>query len=81
MILLLPNFHQLNRSQKVYCATHTILEADDKKLKSIIDTLPPHIRSAISDQKILQKEFTVLTPSTKPVKKIVIKLITDRLLI
>ncbi len=46
-----------------------ILEADDKKLKAIMNSLPPHIRSAIADQKLLQKEFTVLTSSTKPVKK------------
>lgn len=46
-----------------------ILEADDKKLKLILKTLSPALRAQIESQKILSKEFTVLTASTKPVKK------------
>ena len=46
-----------------------ILSADDKKLKLILGALPYHIRKEIEEQKILHKEFTVLSASTKPVKK------------
>ncbi len=46
-----------------------ILEADEKKLKLIMQELPPHIRTQIAEQKILSKEFTTLVASTKPVKK------------
>src|SRR3989344_5397924 len=45
-----------------------ILEADDKKLKIILKTLSPALRVQIESQKILSKEFTVLTASTKSVK-------------
>ena len=45
-----------------------ILEADEKKLKAILSTLPYPVRQQILNQKILSKEFTVLTSSTKPIK-------------
>src|SRR3989338_4556524 len=46
----------------------SILEADDKKLKAILNTLPYPVRQEILNQKILSKEFVVLTSSAKPVK-------------
>ncbi|MDP3935273.1 MAG: PD-(D/E)XK nuclease family protein [Candidatus Giovannonibacteria bacterium] len=46
-----------------------IFEADDKKLKIILKTLSPTLRARIESQKILSKEFTVLSASSKPVKK------------
>ena len=49
-------------------AWQNILEADDKKLKAILTTLPSPVRQQITDQRILSKEFIVLTSSTKPVK-------------
>ncbi len=45
-----------------------ILEADEKKLKAIMSTLPPHMRDDIASQKFLTKEFFVLSASTKPIK-------------
>jgi len=48
-----------------------ILEADDKKLKMLEKQLPPHIRQEIEAAKILAKEFTVLTASTKKIKGLV----------
>ncbi|QQG42332.1 MAG: PD-(D/E)XK nuclease family protein [Candidatus Giovannonibacteria bacterium] len=50
-------------------AWQSILEADDKKLKIILKTLSPALRAQIESQKILAKEFIVLTPSSKPAKK------------
>lgn len=46
-----------------------ILEADEKKLKAILNTLPHPIRQQVSDQRVLSKEFIVLTSSTRPAKK------------
>ena len=46
-----------------------ILDADEKKLKAIIATLPPDAKAAIEDAKILEREFTVLAASTKRVSK------------
>ena len=46
-----------------------ILEADDKKLKIILKTLSPALRAQIESQRILSKEFVVLTASIKPAKK------------
>jgi len=45
-----------------------ILEADEKKLKEILTTLPYPVRQEILNQKTLSKEFMVLTSSAKPVK-------------
>ncbi|MEK9175750.1 MAG: PD-(D/E)XK nuclease family protein [Patescibacteria group bacterium] len=47
---------------------YSILEADEKKLKAILNQLPPNIRDQISEQKKLSKEFTTLVASSKPVK-------------
>lgn len=47
----------------------SLLEADEKKLKLIMETLPSPIRQKIADLKTLSKEFTTLTASSKPVKK------------
>ena len=47
----------------------SILEADDKKLKAILNQLPSHIRDQIAAQKKLSKEFMTLVASSKPVKK------------
>ncbi len=46
-----------------------LLEADEKKLKVVMDTLPSPIQAEIANLKTLSKEFTVLYASTKPVKK------------
>ena len=50
-------------------AWQSILEADDKKLKAILTTLPYPVRQEILNQKILSKEFVVLSASSKPAKK------------
>lgn len=47
---------------------NAILEADEKKLKEIMLTLPSPIRDQIAAQKSLSKEFITLTASTKPAK-------------
>ena len=47
----------------------SLLEADEKKLKAILKTLSPNIQQKIEAVKILEREFTTLTASTKPVKK------------
>ncbi|OGF61163.1 hypothetical protein A2662_03350 [Candidatus Giovannonibacteria bacterium RIFCSPHIGHO2_01_FULL_45_33] len=46
-----------------------LLEADEKKLKLIMETLPSPVRNQIANLKTLSKEFTVLTASSKPAKK------------
>ena len=48
---------------------NAILEADEKKLKAIMVSLPYSIRDQISAQKNLSKEFITLTASIKPAKK------------
>ncbi|KKT41165.1 MAG: hypothetical protein UW28_C0013G0059 [Parcubacteria group bacterium GW2011_GWA2_44_13] len=48
---------------------NAILEADEKKLKEIMVSLPYSIRDQISAQKNLSKEFITLTASIKPAKK------------
>lgn len=45
-----------------------ILAADEKKMKILLKTLPPEAQSQIENLKILIKEFTVLTASTKKIK-------------
>ena len=45
-----------------------ILDADEAKLKIILKELPSPIRQQISDQRVLSKEFIVLTSSLKPAK-------------
>ncbi len=50
-------------------AWQSILEADEKKLKEILTTLPYLVRQEILNQKILSNEFVVLSASSKPVKK------------
>ena len=47
----------------------SLLEADEKKLKAILKKLPPDVQQKIESAKILEREFTTLTTSTKPVKK------------
>ncbi|MDO8523342.1 MAG: PD-(D/E)XK nuclease family protein, partial [bacterium] len=46
-----------------------LFEADEKKLKVVMDILPSPVRDKIANLKTLSKEFTVLTASTKPVKR------------
>lgn len=46
-----------------------VLEADEQKLKVILKELPPETRVKIEAVKMLTKEFTVLTASTKKIKK------------
>lgn len=46
-----------------------ILTADEKKLKAMLKTLPPHVRQDIESLKVLTKEFTVLTTSAKKTEK------------
>jgi hypothetical protein len=46
-----------------------LLEADEKKLKLIMETLPSPVRNEIAALKTLSKEFTTLTASSKPAKK------------
>ncbi|MFY9461637.1 MAG: PD-(D/E)XK nuclease family protein [Candidatus Sungiibacteriota bacterium] len=46
-----------------------VLEADEQKLKVILKELPPETRMKIEAVKMLTKEFTVLTASTKKMKK------------
>lgn len=46
-----------------------VLAADEKKLAVILKGLPPEIQSQIEEVKILTKEFTVITASTKRVPK------------
>ena len=48
---------------------NAILEADEKKLKEIMTSLPAPIQKQITLQKNLSKEFITLTASTKPAKK------------
>ena len=48
---------------------NAILEADEKKLKEIMLTLPSPICDQIAAQKNLSKEFIVLTASSKPAKR------------
>ncbi len=48
---------------------NAILEADEKKLKEIMVSLPSPIRDQVAAQKNLSKEFITLTASTKPAKK------------
>ena len=45
-----------------------VLEADEQKLKVILKELPPETRMKIEAVKMLTKEFTVLTASTKKMK-------------
>ena len=47
----------------------SLLEADEKKLKIIAKTLPPHVRLAIEKAEHLTKEFVTLVASSKPEKK------------
>ena len=42
-----------------------VLSADEKKLKIIVKTLSPEVQSAIEDARVLTREFTVITASTK----------------
>ena len=46
-----------------------VLEADEQKLKAVLKELPPEVRIKIEAAKMLTKEFTVLTASTKRIKK------------
>ena len=46
-----------------------ILSADEKKLKAILKSLPSPVREEIEKSKILQREYTVLSASSKPAKK------------
>ncbi len=46
-----------------------ILEADEKKLKILMNSLPYPIRQKIEQEKILTKQFTTLAASSKPAKK------------
>lgn len=46
-----------------------ILSADEKKLKAILNSLPSPIQTQIEQSKILQKEYIVLSASSKPAKK------------
>jgi RecB family exonuclease len=46
-----------------------LLEADEKKLKIIAKSLPPHVRLAIEKAEHLTKEFVTLVASSKPEKK------------
>lgn len=46
-----------------------VLAADEKKLAVVLKGLLPEIQSQIEDAKILTKEFTVITASTKRVPK------------
>ncbi len=45
-----------------------ILAADDKKLKALLKALPLEVQSQIGEAKVLTKEFTVITASTKKIK-------------
>ena len=46
-----------------------ILSADEKKLKAILKSLPSPVQAQIEQNKILQKEYIVLSASSKPAKK------------
>lgn len=43
------------------------LAVDEKKLKTLLASLPPEVGSAIDEARVLIREFTVLAASTKPV--------------
>ncbi len=47
----------------------SLLEADEKKLKIIVKTLPPHVRLAIEKAEHLSKEFVTLVAASRPEKK------------
>ena len=46
-----------------------ILTADEKKLRLIIQGLPPEIQAQVEDAKVITREFTVLTTSTKKIPR------------
>ncbi|MBI4132603.1 MAG: PD-(D/E)XK nuclease family protein [Candidatus Sungbacteria bacterium] len=46
-----------------------ILTADEKKLKLVLQSLGPEVRVQIEDAKVMTREFTVLTASTKKIPK------------
>jgi len=48
---------------------NSILEADEKKLKLVINRIPINIRRQIEAQRVLKKEFSTLIASSKPIKK------------
>ena len=45
------------------------LEADEQKLKLLLKELAPETRMKVEEARMLTKEFTVLTASTKKIKK------------
>ena len=61
--------HDILLSANLETKWQAILSADDKKLKAILKSLPSPVREEIEKSKILQREYTVLSASSKPSKK------------
>ncbi len=47
-----------------------VLSADEKKLKALAGSLPPEVRSAIEDARVLAREFTVISASAKKIRPV-----------